>query len=91
MRLAFVLFWLIMCLIGLWSMWSDKRRARAGQFRIPERALFAIALCFGGIGSAVGMVLFWHKTRHWYFAVGLPLLGAIEIVCGILLLQVLPA
>lgn len=90
MKVVFLLFWLIMCLIGLWSMRSDKRRARAGRFRISERMLFAIALCFGGIGSTVGMLLFRHKTRHWYFVVGLPFLGAAEIVCGILLLRMLP-
>jgi hypothetical protein len=91
MRSVFLIFWLVMSVIGLLTMWSDKRRAKTGRFRIRESVLFAVAFLFGGIGSSIGMVLFRHKTRHWYFVVGLPFFGAVNIVCGILLLQVLPA
>ena len=30
----------------------------------------------GAFGSWLGMYLFRHKTRHWYFAVFMPLLSA---------------
>jgi len=50
-------------LIGLVSMYVDKRRARRGKRRIREKTLYAIGL-FGGIGGIIaGMVAFHHKTR----------------------------
>ncbi len=48
--------------------------------RIPEKTLFVVAALGGSIGAILGMWIFHHKTRHWYFAVGLP---------GILILQLL--
>lgn len=45
----------------------DKRRAVKGKWRIPERVLLSFSLLGGGIGGALGMKLFRHKTRHWYF------------------------
>ena len=52
----------------------DKRRARRGDWRIPEKTLFLPAVLFGALGGLVGMRLFHHKTRHWYFRFGFPLL-----------------
>lgn len=59
-------------LIGLFCMYRDKRKARKRQWRIPESTLFLIALIGGSIGSIIGMYLFHHKTRHWYFVYGMP-------------------
>lgn len=50
----------------------DKRRARLGVWRIPERTLFLAAILGGSPGAIAGMFLFHHKTRHWYFKWGLP-------------------
>ena len=50
----------------------DKRRARRGEWRIPERTLFLLALLGGSLGAVCGMFAFHHKTRHWYFRYGLP-------------------
>ena len=71
------------CLMGV-----DKRRAKlraAGASekkvrRIPETTLLLWAGCFGGIGATLGMYLFHHKTRHWYFRIGLPVLTAVQVV-----------
>lgn len=52
----------------------DKRRARQGRWRISEKALFLFPLLGGTLGGLLGMGLFHHKTRHWYFRFGLPLL-----------------
>ena len=66
-------------LAGLASMWLDKRKAIRHQWRIPEATLFFIALLGGGLGSIVGMQLFRHKTRHWYFRFGFPLLLIVQL------------
>lgn len=51
---------------------ADKRRARKGQWRVPEKTLFLLALLGGSIGAICGMRVFHHKTKHWYFRFGLP-------------------
>lgn len=52
----------------------DKHRAEKHRWRIPERTLFLSALLFGGLGAVLGMRVFRHKTKHWYFAVGMPVI-----------------
>lgn len=52
----------------------DKRRARRGAWRISEKALFLPAVLGGALGGVLGMRIFHHKTRHWYFRHGFPLL-----------------
>ena len=58
----------------------DKRRARRGRWRIPEKTLFLLAACFGAAGGTIGMFFFHHKTKHWYFRIGFPALLAAQVV-----------
>ena len=58
----------------------DKRRARRHRWRISEKALFIAAACFGALGGTLGMHLFHHKTKHWYFRIGFPVLLAAQAV-----------
>lgn len=58
----------------------DKRRARRSVRRVPERRLFLLALLGGAAGGWIGMYVFRHKTRHWYFRVGFLALGLAQIV-----------
>ena len=55
-------------------MYVDKRKARSGSERISEATLFFLAAFFGGVGVYLGMFLFRHKTRKWYFYLGIPLI-----------------
>jgi uncharacterized membrane protein YsdA (DUF1294 family) len=71
---------LIINCIGLWSMWSDKRRAVKRKYRLPEKTLFLIAIIGGSIGSIIGMYTFRHKTKHWYFKVGLPTILLLQLL-----------
>ena len=57
----------------------DKFKARRGAWRISEKALFVFALLGGAIGGTAGMFLFRHKTKHWYFRHGFPLLAAAQL------------
>lgn len=76
----------IMNLIGYMSMWSDKKRAIKKQYRISEKNLFIIALLGGSIGSILGMNQFRHKTKHWYFKYGMPLILIMQITFASLII-----
>jgi len=70
---------LLVYLIGVnimtfYAFGADKRQAQRGKRRVPERALFLLALAGGSLGAVYGMIGFRHKTRHWQFRVGLPLI-----------------
>ena len=67
-------------LIGLITMGLDKSKARRGVWRIPEKTLFLISLIGGSIGTWAGMYLFRHKTKHWYFVVGMPAILILQVV-----------
>ena len=58
----------------------DKRRAKRDKWRISEKALFLPAVLGGALGGVLGMRTFRHKTQHWYFRVGVPLLLVLQVV-----------
>ena len=60
--------------ISFFLMARDKRLARLGRRRIPEKVLFLSALLFGALGGTAAMWICRHKTRHWYFRLFFPLL-----------------
>jgi uncharacterized membrane protein YsdA (DUF1294 family) len=70
-----------MTLVGVAAMWLDKRSARLGAWRTPEKTLFLIACAGGGIGVWAGMYLFRHKTKHWQFVYGIPAIIAVQAYC----------
>lgn len=70
----------VMNLVSFALMGIDKRRAQRGAWRISEKALFLTTACFGGLGGVMGMRLFHHKTKHWYFRVFFPAMLAAQIV-----------
>jgi uncharacterized membrane protein YsdA (DUF1294 family) len=56
-------------------LWLDKIRSRRNDGkRISEGMLFFLATMFGSVGVFAGMFAFRHKTRKWYFLIGIPLL-----------------
>ena len=69
----------IMNIAAFVLMGHDKKMARKGKWRVPEKALFLVAACFGGLGGALGMKVFRHKTQHWYFKVFFPVLMIVQI------------
>jgi len=73
---------------ALWGAWAfinllvfilygvDKRRARKGQWRIPERTLLTGTWLLGGVGAWLAMRTFRHKTKHPVFQISAPV-GAV--------------
>ena len=57
----------------------DKWKARRDAWRIPESTLWLFALLGGALGGTLAMQVFRHKTRHWYFRFGFPLLTVLQI------------
>ena len=74
-----VLYLLIINARSFLLMLADKRKAQQNLWRIPEKTLFTAALFGGSVGSILGMYLFRHKTRHWYFVLGMPAILAAQI------------
>ena len=77
-----IIYLVAMNVLGLALMGIDKRKAVNHRWRIPESHLFLAALLGGSLGAFLGMHLFRHKTRHWYFRYGLPLILAVQLVAG---------
>ena len=65
---------------------ADKRRARKGKWRVPEKTLFLLPLLGGSIGALLGMRVFHHKTKHWYFVWGVPAILLAQLALAVWLL-----
>lgn len=80
-----LLYLVVVNLAGFAVMGTDKRRAKQGRWRVQEKTLFLVALVGGSLGVLLGMHLFHHKTRHWYFVVGVPLILAAQVILAAVL------
>lgn len=69
----------VMTIVGLIIMKADKAKAEKNKWRIKEATLFLISAIGGSLGTWTGMYLFRHKTKHWYFVVGMPLILILHI------------
>ena len=83
----FAIYLAVMNVIGVAVMWSDKKRARLHRWRIPEKVLFGVSLLGGSAGTWAGMYLFPHKTKHWYFVAGMPLILVCQAALAIYLVR----
>ena len=66
-------------LLAFALMGLDKWKARNDCWRIPEKTLFLFPLLGGTAGGIAGMRCFRHKTKHWYFRWGLPVLLLVQL------------
>lgn len=76
---------LIMNLIGFYSMWSDKKKAKKGAWRTPESTLMLIAIIGGSVGSLLGIKKFRHKTKHPKFYIGIPVILILQVISIVVL------
>lgn len=80
-----LIYLLITNIAGFSVMGIDKNKAIQGRWRIPEKTLFLFSLIGGSIGTWLGMYVFHHKTKHWYFVIGMPLILVLQLIIGIYL------
>ncbi|PLX27989.1 DUF1294 domain-containing protein [Candidatus Parcubacteria bacterium] len=73
--LIIIIFFLGINLISFLIMMIDKIKASSQDSeRISEGMMFFLATIFGSLGVYAGMFAFRHKTRKWYFLIGIPML-----------------
>jgi len=64
----------------------DKKKSRAeGERRFPEAWFFFISVFFASLGVFLGIFVFKHKTKKFYFPVGIGLLLIEQTVLLLLL------
>lgn len=78
----FIIYLLIINALSFFLMLADKRKARKNLWRIPERTLLLSAVIGGSLGCLAGMYVFRHKTLHLKFTIGVPVILALQIVLG---------
>ncbi len=81
---CFVTYLILVNAAGFTLMLIDKRKARKGAWRIPEKTLMGVALLGGSLGAILGMNLLRHKTKHPKFFIGLPVILALQTVLGLI-------
>lgn len=77
----------VMNVLGFTLMGFDKLKAKNKAWRVPEINFFIIALFGGALGVFLGMQTFRHKTRHFSFVFGIPVLFVLNILMTYLILQ----
>ena len=80
MKSVFLVYVLVVSIIAFILYGVDKSRAKNGKWRISEDVLLGIAVIGGSIGAILGMLVFRHKTKHWYFRYGLWIILALQII-----------
>ncbi|MBE5864963.1 MAG: DUF1294 domain-containing protein [Lachnospiraceae bacterium] len=87
MNIYIIIYLVMINTVAFMLMGFDKRRARQGAWRIPEKTLFGSALLGGSIGAIAGMQVFRHKTKHLSFQIGMPAILILQIALGIFLVM----
>lgn len=80
MQKIIIIILLILNIFGFILVSLDKYKAKNKLWRIPERSFFILSILGGSIGVYIGLFVFKHKTRHWYFMVLIPLIILAQIV-----------
>lgn len=73
-------YFILLNLIGIFSMYIDTKKLRSGKWRIKESTLLIIAIIGGSIGSYLGMKIFRHKIKLAKFKYGIPFIIIIQLI-----------
>lgn len=88
MEKAIVIYLIVMNILGILLMGIDKAKAKFHAWRIPEKTLFLCSILGGSLGTWAGMYIFRHKTKHWYFVIGMPLIFILHIIAVLYLFPI---
>ena len=72
--LVMLIYFLIISFYSIMLTCSDKRLAKKGGRRVPEKKLFGAALLGGALAMYITMRIIRHKTLHKRFMIGLPVI-----------------
>lgn len=72
MKTAFFVYLIYLALLSLVTFatyGADKKKAKRGARRVPEKTLLWMSFLGGAFGGFAAMQIFRHKTKgeHWYF------------------------
>ncbi|MFG6384850.1 MAG: DUF1294 domain-containing protein [Lachnospiraceae bacterium] len=84
-NIEFFIYLIVVNFLGFFLMGLDKWKAKNKKWRVSEKTFFGVSLCGGSIGTWLGMYVFHHKTRHWYFVIGIPFILLLQAIIGYLL------
>ncbi len=71
---ALLLFLSLTNIVAFFMVGMDKRKSVQGNERVPEVFFFVWSIFFASLGVLLGMFVFHHKTRKWYFPFGISIL-----------------
>ena len=78
--MKYIIYYLIIInIITLIIFGIDKLKAIKEKSRVRNATLFGLAILGGSIGALIGMHIFHHKTKTWYYIYGIPLILIIQI------------
>lgn len=79
--MTYLLVWLVLInIVAVFVYRSDKKKSEKGKWRTRETNLLLYPLFGGGIGSAIGMYVFRHKTKRIKFIIGVPILTIVSVI-----------
>ena len=82
-----ICFWLIaVSVISIILCIYDKIASKSGrvELRIPEKILMLFSILGGSLAMYITMQIFHHKTKHWQFMIGIPIIMVIQAAVAIL-------
>jgi len=82
--LLFIIIWLAAASgLAIILTLHDKRAARRGARRVPERTLLLVCALGGSAAMLATMRVIRHKTKHAKFMVGIPVMIVAQIALGV--------
>ncbi len=78
-KIAVAVYLLIISVVAVIMTVKDKKLAKNGGWRIPEKSLFIVSALGGSVAMYITMHKIRHKTKHKRFMIGIPLIMAVQV------------